>query len=414
MNACLLCQFLRYCLLAGLLAAAGGLRAQAGPAAELPDDSPLPPLSTYRNGRVLSFSQDNQFWPEFQDQQGFLWGTDQYGKAIRHDGYEVKTFPVGPVSAGGVQCTGRLRFLPDSEGRIWLAIGWCGLDRFDPLTEQFEHFNDDMFAVRNASPRIYHCLFEDSRKNIWIGAQAGLYKYPSAGRSFSLAAQMSHVSVILEDRDGDIWAGNPITAKFLKKIDLSDIRKGEYVHFPYIGGMERINEFEGGPSAVSPPGAQHGNLFLISVGGNLYTFDVAARAITLRTEGLLPGELIYSIFNGGITLVGTNKDRVLQYDHERHVFLPFFTLPDLPGQADPVKRLFRSQDGLLWVVTPKRIFQVLPRNTPFQKAPFPDNLRPPVHFGKDESLVLFRKCLFFHTIDGLQPVIQGEAAILST
>ena len=118
MNACAIYQFLRYSLLAGLLAAAGGLRAQAGPADELPAPSPLPPLSAYRNGRILSFSPDNEYWFEFQDQQGFLWGTDQYGKVIRYNGYEVKTFPAGPVSAGGVQCTGELKFLPDSEERL--------------------------------------------------------------------------------------------------------------------------------------------------------------------------------------------------------------------------------------------------------------------------------------------------------
>ncbi|MCO6480663.1 MAG: hypothetical protein J5I94_28740, partial [Phaeodactylibacter sp.] len=135
---------LAFLLLACLLAGGHKAAAQAGPHAS------LPPLFAYRNGRILTFSEDNQFWPAFQDRQGFLWGTDQYrlGKVARYDGYEVEAFPLAPSDTAGVQCLGEVQFFPDSEGKIWLAIDWCGLDRYDPETGRFEHFNDDIFAVR--------------------------------------------------------------------------------------------------------------------------------------------------------------------------------------------------------------------------------------------------------------------------
>ncbi len=408
MDARLLYHFLGYCLLAALLAGAGGVKAQ--PASEIPTSSPLLPLSAYRNGRILTFSHDNKYWFEFQDEQGFLWGKDRYGIPVRYDGYEVKVFPVEPTSAEGIQCAGPLIYLKDSEGKIWLAIDWCGLDRYDPRTGQFEHLSDEIYSVRNAAPRSYYYLFEGSKKNIWIGTQQGLYKYSIADSSFSFAERMSHASLILEDRNGNIWAGNPITARFIRKIGPSGKRKEEDIPFPYIGDLNKINEFMGRFRAVSPPGEQEGLLFLISIGGHLYTFDVNSRAISPQTDGLLPGELIYSIFNDGITLVGTNKNRVLQYDHERRLFVPFLILPELSEQDGPVQYIFRSRDGLLWIVTQNRTFQVLPRHTPFKKARFPKNLRQPVPFGFDESVVLFKNNLFFHTDEGLQPVIEGEAA----
>ncbi|MCO6475379.1 MAG: response regulator, partial [Phaeodactylibacter sp.] len=302
-----------------------------------------------------------------------------------------------------------VQFFPDSEGKIWLAIDWCGLDRYDPETGRFEHFNDDIFAVRKFSPRLYWYVIEDSKLNIWIGAQAGLYKYSKKKEeAFSLASGMWHVNLIMEDHEGGIWAANPFMGRMIRKIESPDREDSEWVSFPYIGDSQQLIEFMPFHKVLSPSGKYHRKVFLISFGGHLYRFDVENRAVTPQTDGLAPGELVCALFNDGITLVGTSRNRVLQYDHEKRLFLPFLELPELPGQEDKVGNIFRTDDGLLWVVTKKRTFQVLPPGALFHKINFPDNLRLQVLYGAHESLVAFRGHLYFNTVDGLLPVFEGE------
>jgi len=368
------------------------------------------PLSAYRNGQLLTFAQDNQFWLEFQDSQGFLWGTDKNGRVIRYNGYEVNSFPLAPFDTTGIQCNGEVSFLHDSGGKTWLSIGGCGLDRFEPQTGHFEHLNDELYAVQEVPAQFYLSLYEDSRKNIWIATQRGLYKYMPEGDSISSISRMWHLTIVLEDHNEHIWAVNPFVGKFIAKVEPSAGDSIERLDFPFAGDISKLQEIDGFGNAITPSGAQEGKVFLISYGGHLYRFDVIERKVTPQTNGLREDELVDALFNDGITLVGTNQNRVLQFDHNRNVFLPFIALPPLPGnKKDRVVNIFRTKDGLLWIVTQNRTFQILPKNLPFRKVDFPEYLRKMVPYGNNEQLAAFNGHVYFNTNKGLQPVIDGEA-----
>ncbi len=368
---------------------------------------PVPgqPLSDYRNGSILPFSQQGGFYPEFQDQEGYLWGKDEQGRAARFDGYGLESFQAKPFDSTGLQCDGKTYLTEDSKGNIWFAVGSCGLDRYDPQTGRFERLHDAFHEAREVPAQFYYGIYEDSRQDIWIKAQRQLHKYTPVTREFTKMVGMWHLTGLFEDGEQQVWAIDPFIKRKLYKVFPTDGDTLEHVGFPYIGDPATINDFPVVPIIVSTGPDVH----LIVFGGHLYRFDSRQRAARPLTEGLQDGELVYTVFNDGITLVGTNRHRVLEYDDRSGTFRPFLELPKLPQEAGRVEKIFRSRDGLLWVVTSLKTFRVLPRELLFRKQALPEHAWPHAPGGNSERLVSFRGDVYFHTQYGLQPVHPDAA-----
>ena len=362
------------------------------------------PLSAYRNGHILPLSTGKAFYPAFQDQRGYLWGQDEQGRVVRYDGYELETFQAAPFDTVGLECNGQSYITEDSHGNIWVATGSCGLDRYDPKTGKVERLHDAFHEAREVPAQFYHGVFEDSRQDIWIRAQRQLYKYTPTTREFTKVNGYWHLTGILEDHEGNIWALDPFIKRKFYKVSYAEGDTLEEVDFPYIGDPRKVYQFPVAPTIAN----QNGEQFFIPFGGHLYHFDVAARKARPITAGLQDGERVYTVYNDGLTLVGTNRDRILEYDARTDKLKPFLDMPKLADQEDPVQQLFRTKDGLLWIVTDRRIFRVLPRRLPFRKVPFPDDIWPLTYAGISEPIVSFDGTVYFHTQSGLQPVLEQE------
>jgi Signal transduction histidine kinase len=104
----------------------------------------------------------------------------------------------------------------DEEGKIWL-VHYSGVDILDPrsgrVTTLPELAGDgNLFSTRSGLS-----IFADSRRRIWIGTSDGLLQYNPATRALKQYRHVSHdpssglsgntVTVITEDRQGDIWIG---------------------------------------------------------------------------------------------------------------------------------------------------------------------------------------------------------------
>ena len=75
-----------------------------------------------------------------RDTHGVMWFSDQTNNCItRYDGNQMtryKNDPKNPNSVGGTypECV-----FADSAGIIWIGFYGMGVDRFDPVTNQFTH-----------------------------------------------------------------------------------------------------------------------------------------------------------------------------------------------------------------------------------------------------------------------------------
>lgn len=101
------------------------------------------------------------------------------------------------------------KLLQDSRGFVWIATEY-GLNRFDGIRfTNYKHIPGDSTSIKN---NYVHTLFEDSRKNLFVGCIDGLMKYDRDTDTFIEIPMMRggrrvypHVTQMRELRNGEIW-----------------------------------------------------------------------------------------------------------------------------------------------------------------------------------------------------------------
>ncbi len=159
-------------------------------------------------------------------------------------------------------------FLEDSEGAVWLA-GTQGLLKWDRATNQYQAFP----ALNGISVR---SLYEDERKNIWIGTYGkGFYCWRGSGTVLQALPLDQHEYLLsahcfIPDRSGGLWISTNRGLFYTKKQDLwawldNHAYPLYYHYFDKTAGF-LSNEFNGG---CTPPGAtlSDGSIVLPSTRG---------------------------------------------------------------------------------------------------------------------------------------------------
>ncbi len=155
-----------------------------------------------------------------QDTNGFLWLSDQGNRALlRYDGQHIKKYqydpsePNNPDKLGGYypEC-----FFIEESGVMWIGFYGQGLDRFDPNTNKFNHFDNDPENPQSLSNDFVTAVQEDNEGNLWIATYSGIdrldrrtgifthYQY-EAGNPNSLSCDT--VRTLYLDKQGTLWAG---------------------------------------------------------------------------------------------------------------------------------------------------------------------------------------------------------------
>ena len=138
------------------------------------------------------------------DSQGNLWFSNNHNLALiqfKHHGISHQT------DASEVRSV-----LFDSQGRLWTGY------RSGKLTVDDKHLGSDGHLHTTPAPFTTHiyCLYEDSRKNIWIGSKGdGLYRLTPEGRLTHYIHNpadpnsicSNQVYDVYEDHQGRIWIG---------------------------------------------------------------------------------------------------------------------------------------------------------------------------------------------------------------
>lgn len=146
-----------------------------------------------------------------QDQLGFLWfGTDD--GLNRFDGYGFKVYRNDPANQLSLSDNAIRSMCVDRSGYIWIGTKRGDLNRYDPVTDGFEHWQIETDGVKENS---ITAIYEDSNGDIWIGTyKEGLYKFQigknkfvhwinQAGDGNSLS--INYVTSILEDSSNELW-----------------------------------------------------------------------------------------------------------------------------------------------------------------------------------------------------------------
>ncbi len=366
-------------------------------------------ISEFKEGNIFTFSTDNQYWLQVQDEQGFLWGFNEAFEIVRFDGMEYHVFESGSGDSTKTEglSPSQSRISKDERGGIWI-VNHSSINRFDLDQGHFDHFNQKIFETDSIGAEGYYSLFEDSRGKFWIGGQRKMYALSTEKDRIEVVNGSNNIWFIFEDEDQDIWywSGESVKSSKLIQLNPDSFTQKSVVKFPALNVKpgELIMSSRGN-FAIPIPGES--SEFLILNGGRFFLFNTKTEKIERLSRGLGKEERGYSAYWEGETLlIGTNQNRIIEYHSASRSFSSFLSLEKDQNEEVPVLKIFKSREGILWIVTEKKTYHVLPARSPFHLKPYPDNLHIQLAFAHQEMLLSFLGEVFFHTTEGLVPVLQ--------
>ena len=118
----------------------------------------------------------------------------------------------------------------DKSGIIWMAAHFNGIYRYDPASQELQHFHSGNALGQDMTSNSIFCCFEDSSGDIWFGTNnGGILKYDRESRHMSSFGDKSALTerdiyFIDEDSSGNLWLStdngiysfNPGSGLFLK------------------------------------------------------------------------------------------------------------------------------------------------------------------------------------------------------
>ena len=181
-----------------------------------------------------------------QDQNGFMWFSDQTNEAIiRYDGSYMTQYQYDPndpesIGEGYPEC-----LFADSSGNIWIGKG--GLNRLDPVSGIFTHYRHDPNDPESLSSNQVIAIHMDHLGYLWVGTVEGLDRLDLKTGKFDhfrhdpndpTSLSYNQVRAIYEDREGTLWIGTGVPweinnpAGGLNKFDRSNGTFTSYLHDP--------------------------------------------------------------------------------------------------------------------------------------------------------------------------------------
>ncbi|MGE5776970.1 MAG: two-component regulator propeller domain-containing protein, partial [Chloroflexota bacterium] len=224
----------------------------------------------------------------------------------------------------------------DSEGALWVGT-LSGLNRFTPRNNGFEHFFNVAGDSASLSSDVISIIFEDSRRQLWIGTGAlgipgaGLNRFnPSTGKVTRFqhndqdptSLGSNNISSIYEAPDGNFWIGTGGYHLAGNGLDLFNPRAGTAFHYLHDDEIENTLS---GNNIAALWGDASGTLWIATRSSGLNRMDFS------------------------------NVGDFTRYQHD-----PYFS-DSLSG--DDIRSLFKDRSGVLWIGTGNHGINKLPANS---------------------------------------------------
>lgn len=234
-----------------------------------------------------------------EDKHGNLWITTD-GGGINYWDIRNNTFKeiTSKTSGYNLSDDATLCSLIDSDNDLWIGTYDCVLNRMKDGTKQFIHYSYQKDNPNSLMHSDLSCLYEDSRKNIWVGQRAGLSYFDKKSHSFQVIEPLrwNHITAFQEYKD--------------------------YLIIGTFGGLYKYNYQTG---TVEPLSAKlknalvnsflfdkRGNMWIGTEGQGLWEYTVDTDSLTIyRQENGLNSSIVRELILAGDDLwMGTNKDIV--------------------------------------------------------------------------------------------------------
>jgi len=302
----------------------------------------------------------NEILALYEDKAGNLWVGTSGGAVSLYDRMHDKFihFPADGGRDGFLSNAVVRSICSDYEGKIWMAQFGAPYV-LDPATGHISKM--DLTPYDHGGPGILslYCVFEDSRRRMWIGTDKGLFLYSRGTRSFKQYSQDNadsssllndHVRTLAEDREGHLWVGTEGGLCMMRPDEKGFISGGKI-----NGGDMVLNG--GGINAITVD--KDGMLWMATMEGVHVLDPHSGRSLAyLPEEGnshSLTSRSIRSLYidNEGIYWFGTYRGGINKYDKNLNLFNVKLSAAfyDNGAQTSVVTSFQQRADGNMWLGT---------------------------------------------------------------
>jgi ligand-binding sensor domain-containing protein/signal transduction histidine kinase len=294
-----------------------------------------------------------------KDDQGFMWFGTLDG-LNRFDGQQFKVYQNNPKDSTSVSWSDISVLFEDSRKNLWVGTNNGRLDLYDRDRDCFVRFNPA--SDLKDRTRLYrtNCMFEDRQGNLWLGADYGLNLFNPDSNTFthylndpsnSTSLSADTVYALLEDRQGRFWVGTN------NGLNLFDRKTGRFVRY--------MNDPKD-PNSLSSSDIRRlaedksGNIWIATYGGGLVRFDADKNIFErfmhkINDPNSISIDRIQCMIqdDDGHLFIGTENGGLNQFDIENRSFMCF--LPDFKDNtaigSNSIWSLYFDDQRTLWVGT---------------------------------------------------------------
>ncbi|MCE7996152.1 MAG: hypothetical protein HEP71_29500 [Roseivirga sp.] len=185
-----------------------------------------------------------------RDRLGYLWVATSHG-LNRYDGLDFRIFRYDPEDTNSIRANSLDFLYEDPQSNIWATLSIGGVSKYNRKEDRFQHFTHDpengsnpnnfvtdvlvdsrnqtWIGTNNRINKVYEVcglfqpvivegvddlqvyrIFEDSKQNIWLGTDKGLFRLDPESESFkevldTEGKKLDDVFRFLEDGDRNLW-----------------------------------------------------------------------------------------------------------------------------------------------------------------------------------------------------------------
>jgi signal transduction histidine kinase/ligand-binding sensor domain-containing protein/ActR/RegA family two-component response regulator/HPt (histidine-containing phosphotransfer) domain-containing protein len=285
-----------------------------------------------------------------QDSKGFMWFGTQSG-LNRYDGYEFKKYKRDRKDDKTISNNFIFCLFKDKNDTLWIGTNGGGLNKFDPVTEQFFAIKHDPKNSSSLSHNEVTAIFEDKDGFLWIGTRGGgLNKLEPKDICFTRynhensSLSNDDITTIMEDDEGILWIGtrggglnkfDKRTGNFCYNKDNDGLYNNEVMTIYkdkagtlWIGTRDGLNK-------LKDPGIMIFDKFKLSKD------DTAIDVMAIFED------------SKGILWIGTRKKGLYKSDETKQTFKQYENNPgDVLSLSDnDVRAIFEDQSGMIWIGT---------------------------------------------------------------
>ncbi|MFC2053097.1 two-component regulator propeller domain-containing protein [Chloroflexota bacterium] len=294
-----------------------------------------------------------------QDSRGFLWFGTQDG-LNRYDGYDFVVYKHDPEDENSLSDNFILTIMEDAEGYLWIGTNSGGLNRFDPVTGQFNHYLHASDDPNSLSANSVSVVFSDQEGTLWVGTNGGgLNRFnPTTGEFTHFKNDPDtpdsliddNVQTIYQDREDVLWVG---TNNGMDRFDHQTESFHHYVNDP-DDPKSLIND-----EVMVIIEDQAGTLW-VGTSGGLERFDREnGQFIHFQNDNedlhILSDDPVHSIIEDldGNLWIGTEGGGLNLFDSQTEQFIRYQNDPNDPESlsGDYVETIYEDQAGVMWIGT---------------------------------------------------------------